>query len=331
LPSDAVFVTGATGFVGRHVARALRETGYAVHALVRDAAARVDADRLVVGSLERAGDLVPALAACRYLIHCAALYSFSPRDARRIERVNVAGTASLLAAARIAGIERAVVTSSSATLGPARDGRPCTEDDVAVPDGQSPYHRSKLLQERVALAARVPVVLVLPTAPVGPEDAKPTPTGRLIVDYARGRIFARPAGFGGLNVVAVEDVARAHVLAVERGRPRERYIVGGENLSFSALWDLLAEVTGRPAPRWVIPYWTALGIAHLDDLRCRAFPGATPFAPLEGVRMSQHAMYVNDDKARTELGHSPSPVRAALERAVTWYRQAGYLTRSAAA
>lgn len=322
--SSRVFLTGATGFIGQHVFRALRDAGYEVRALVRDPAARIENAETIVGDLRDPGALVPSLRACRYLVHCAALYSFSPRDRPSLRPVNVAGTAGLLEAARIAGVQRAVVTSSAATVGPAGPaGPPSSETDWAVNDTHSAYHHSKLEQEYAALAARVPAVLILPTSPVGPGDWKPTPTGQLIVDFARGRVFAAPPR-GGTNLVPVEDVARAHVLALERGRPGERYLVGGDNLALDQVWALLAEVTGRPLPRWRIPYTLAVLMGWIDEARCRLLPRARPRVPLEGVRMSIQRMYVDCSKARTELGYQPGPVRGALERAVTWYRSHGY-------
>jgi dihydroflavonol-4-reductase len=181
----------------------------------------------------------------------------------------------------------------------------------------------------VALAARVPAVLLLPTAPVGPGDWKPTPTGKVVVDFMRGRIFASLDG--GLNVVAVEDVAQAHVLALRHGRPRERYLVGGENLSLDRLWGLLAEVCGRTAPSRRIAHELALALGWADDLRSRLGSAWTheavdPLIPLEGVRMARHHMYVSYDKARSELGYEPTSVREALERAVRWYHDNGYAT-----
>jgi dihydroflavonol-4-reductase len=318
-----VFLTGATGFIGGHVLEALREAGYPVRALVRRPGAPPRGAEVVPGDLARPGALVGALRGCRYVVHCAAVYSFAPADRRALWRVNVAGTAGLLEAARIAGVERAVVTSSGATLGPARRGRPATELDCALDGSASSYHRSKVEQERAALAARVPTVLVLPTTPVGPGDARPTPTGRLIADYAAGRVFAGPPA-GGANLVAVEDVARAHVLALERGRPGERYVIGGENLPFDAVWRMLSEATGRPTPRVRLPYRAALVLGWIDEARCRLWPAAAPRVPLEGVRMSVHEMYADSAKARRELGYEPGPVRPALERAVAWFRAHGY-------
>jgi dihydroflavonol-4-reductase len=323
--SSRVFLTGATGFIGQHVFRALRGAGYEVRALVRDPGARIDNAETVVGDLRDPGALARPMRACRYLVHCAALYSFTPHDRPLLRPVNVAGTAGLLEAARIAGVERAVVTSSAATVGPAGPGgTPASETDWATNGTHSAYHHSKLEQERAALAARVPTVLILPTSPVGPGDWKPTPTGRLIVDFARGRVFAAPP-HGGTNLVPVEDVARAHVVALERGRPGERYLVGGDNLSLDQVWALLAAATGRPVPRWRIPFALAVAMGWIDEARCRLQPRAQPRVPLEGVRMSVQRMYVDCSKARTELEHDPGPVRDALERAVAWYRAHGYV------
>ena len=321
---DLVFLTGATGFVGSHVLRELLASGYRVRALVRNPTVRLAECETIAGDLERAGELTPALRDCRYLVHCAALYSFAPRDRKAMKRVNVAGTQTLLAAAHVAGVERAVVTSSSATVGPARDSRPAVESDWASQTGASSYHASKLAQERIAISSRVPVVALLPTAPVGPGDRKPTPTGGMILDFMRGRMIAKPPAGGGLNLVAVEDVARAHVTALRDGRAGERYLIGGENLSLDRIWELLAEVTGRPVPRARIPTALLYAIAYADEARCRIDPRARPFAPLEGVRMSSERMYVDCSKAETQLNFRPSPVRGALERAIAWFRDNGY-------
>lgn len=325
-----VFLTGATGFVGSHVLQALLAANYRVRALVRPHSRSLPALpglTPVSGDLRRAGELLRPLEGCRYLLHVAALYSFSPGQRPLMAVTNVAGTAGLLEAARIAGIERAVVTSSSATVGPAREGRPANEDDWAEEGAESTYHHSKLAQERVALAARVPAVLILPTAPVGPGDWKPTPTGKMIVDFMRGRIFGSLPG--GLNVVAVEDVAAAHVAALQRGEARQRYLVGGENVSLMALWERLAELCGRRAPALRVPYRLAAALAWGDELRCRmAARGSrdepAPLIPREGVHMARHCMWVDDSKARTVLGYRPTPVTEALGRAVRWYHDHGY-------
>ena len=297
-----MFLTGATGFVGSHILRELLGAGYAVRALARSAQHDTGAE-WVQGDLRDVGEFARRLQGCRYLIHCAALYSFAPRDRTEIRRVNVEGTASLMLAAHLAGVERAVLTSSSATIDHAH----------------GTYHRSKLEQERAAFASRLPVVALLPTAPVGPGDAKPTPTGKLIVDFTNGKIVAKAPGDGGMNLVAVEDVARAHVAALERGRVGERYLIGGENLSMDEIWQLLAEITGRRMPSWRAPYPLALAAGYADDLRCRITGGA-PAVPLEGVRLSLERMYADSSKAERELGYRATSVRDALERAVAWFR-----------
>jgi dihydroflavonol-4-reductase len=317
--ADIVFLTGATGFVGSHVLRALNAGGYRVRALVRRGVPRLEGCEPVLGDLERVGEFARGMDGCRFLVHCAALYSFAPADRARMHRVNVAGTAALLEAARVAGVERAVVTSSASTVGPSADGLPIDERRTPpAHDAPSSYHGSKREQERAALAARVPVVLLLPTAPIGPGDAGPTPTGRLVRDFARGTIFARPPS-GGMNLVPIEDVAQAHVRALVAGRPGERYLLGGENLTLDAVWELLAEVTARQAPRARLPIPLLMAIGYADELRSRAF-GVQPFVPLEGLRMAQDLMYVDSTKAARELDHHPGSVRAALERAVSWYR-----------
>lgn len=304
---DRVFLTGASGFVGSHIAAALLADGYEVRALVRSREHLLAAAEAVEGDLRNVGAFARSMHGCRYLVHTAALYSFAPRARAAIAAVNVEGTASLMAAAHGAGIERAVLTSSSATLGHAQSG----------------YHRSKLEQERAAFAGRVPVIALLPTAPVGPGDWKPTPTGRLVLDFMNGKIVAKAPGRGGMNLVAVEDVARAHVAALQAGTPGERYALGGENLLMDEIWQLLADVTGRPMPSMRAPYALALAAAYADELRCR-LRGAEPQVPLEGVRLSRERMFADSSKAARELGFISTPVRAALERAVAWYRSNGY-------
>ncbi len=222
----------------------------------------------VAGDLERPGDLVEAMHGCRYIIHCAALYSFNPRDRATSYRVNVTGTAGLLEAAYLAGVERGVLTSSSATLGHSHGDRPATELDYALEDPRDAYHHSKILQERAAFASRLPILALLPTGPVGPGDWKPTQTGKMILDYTRGKMFAKPPGNGGMNLVAVEDVAKAHVAALTRGRIGERYVIGGQDFTMDAIWETLADITGIPAPTRRAAYGLALTVAYLDRIRC---------------------------------------------------------------
>ncbi len=317
-----VFLTGASGFVGSHVLNALLARGYRVHALVRGGWEAPPGVVSVTGDLREPGALVPALRGCRYMIHTAALYSFSPRDRTAIAAVNIRGTAGILEAARMAGVERCVVTSSSAALPPASASRPATESEWAsAGHGRVSYHGSKLAAERAALNAQVTVITVLPTAPVGPGDRRPTPTGKIILDLLRGRMPATLGG--GMNVVPVEDVAAAHLLALERGRPGERYIAGGVNLTLAELWRLIARTAGTAQRTVRLPYAVAASAARVDALRVR-ITGGQPAIPLEGVRMGRLEMYSSSAKAARELGYEASSADDAIERAVRWYRDNGY-------
>jgi dihydroflavonol-4-reductase len=332
---DRIFMTGASGFVGSHVLRALLDAGYRVRAVARGGSLPQQVNwivkneepglELVGGDMLAAGKLMHAIEGCRYVVHTAALYSFAPRDRDQIHAVNVVGTEGLVAAAHLAGVERVVLTSSSATIGHERNGKPADETCypqhvITLKSLRGDYHNSKLEQERAAFAGRVPVVAVLPTAPVGPGDWKPTPTGKMVLDFMRGKITAKAPGHGGLNLVAVDDVAKMHVAALTKGRTGERYIVGGENLNMDQIWQMLSEITGKPMPKWRAPYALALTAAYVDEIRCRLNPGATPLAPLEGVRMARDRMYADIAKAERELGHKPTPVRSAVDRAAAWYR-----------
>ena len=300
--SERVFLTGATGFVGSHILPELLAAGYDVRALTRGETP-ADGVEWVRGDLRDAGAFARSLHGCDYLIHCAALYTLASPRRNEIAAVNVAGTESLLAAAHLAGIQRVVLTSSSATLGHADGG----------------YHRSKLDQERIAFAARPNVIALLPTAPVGPGDRKPTPTGRLVRDFARGKIVARAPGSGGMNLVPVRDVARAHVTALTRGNAGECYVLGGENFTMDEIWRMLSEVTGHKMPSWRAPYALAFAAGAFDELRSR-ITGTEPAVPLEGVRLSRERMYADSSKARAEFDFRPSDAKTALASAVKWFR-----------
>jgi len=324
-------VTGASGFVGSHVARLLAERGESVRVLLRPTS-RTDmlegiACERVIGDLCRPEALEAVLRGVRRVFHVAADYRLWSRDPAEIYCNNVEGTRNLLSAARHAGVERFVYTSTVATVAvPTEEG--------ALPDESTParleqmvghYKRSKFIAEREVLAGAedgMPVVIVNPTTPVGPGDWKPTPTGRIVVDFLNGRMPAYVET--GLNVVAVEDVAAGHLLAAERGRPGERYILGGRNMTLQEILTELAWITGRAAPRVRIPHAVAMAAACVDTAFCRLLR-REPHIPLEGVRMARHRMFVETSKAERELGFLPGPIAAALERAVRWYQGHGYV------
>jgi len=324
-------VTGATGFVGSHVARQLVTAGHPVRILARKnsnlqplegfSVERVEGDLRDAVSLER------AMRGVRRVFHVAADYRLSARNPGELYESNVDGTRLLLEAARDAGVERIVYTSTVATMAvPVDDGALPNEETRAVL-GQmiGHYKRSKFLAELEAIkaaSAGVPVVIVNPTAPVGPGDWKPTPTGRIVVDFLNGKMPAYVDT--GLNVVPVEDVAAGHLLAAEKGRIGERYILGARNMTLKQILDALAQITGRPAPRMKMPHAVALAAGYADQWISR-LTGREPQIPVEGVKMSRHRMFVESDKAERELGYEPSSVEAALERAVRWYEEHGYI------
>jgi dihydroflavonol-4-reductase len=324
-------VTGATGFVGSHVARQLVTAGHPVRILARKNSNLQPLEGLSVerveGDLRDAVSLERAMRGVRRVFHVAADYRLSARNPGELYESNVDGTRLLLEAARDAGVERIVYTSTVATMAvPVDDGALPNEETRAVL-GQmiGHYKRSKFLAELEAIkaaSAGVPVVIVNPTAPVGPGDWKPTPTGRIVVDFLNGKMPAYVDT--GLNVVPVEDVAAGHLLAAEKGRIGERYILGARNMTLKQILDALAQITGRPAPRMKMPHAVALAAGYADQWISR-LTGREPQIPVEGVKMSRHRMFVESDKAERELGYEPSSVEAALERAVRWYEEHGYI------
>ena len=322
-----VLVTGATGFLGNHVARLLAERGDRVRALVRSRSARLDgmAVEQVSGDLRDAASLARATEGVETVYHVAADYRLWARDPREIYESNVGGTRNLLQAARNAGVRRFVYTSTVATVAVPQAGSLPDERTVTTVDQMiGHYKRSKWLAEQEAFAAAragVPVVIVNPTTPVGPGDAKPTPTGRTVVDFLNGRMPAYVEA--GLNWVPVEDAAAGHLLAAEQGTVGERYILGGENLSLKQVFDVLAAVSDQPAPRVRLPHALVLAVGYADAAVSRVL-GREPRVPLDGVRMARHSMFVDSGKARRELEFTPGPVAAALERAVRWYQANGY-------
>jgi dihydroflavonol-4-reductase len=323
-------VTGATGFLGSHVARALAGRGEDVRVLVRPssdlrALEGLDAERFQ-GDLRSPVSLEGALEGVVRVFHVAADYRLWARDPREIYESNVTGTENLLHAARRAGVEKFVYTSTVATIAVPREGAlPNERTQSSVNEMIGHYKRSKFQAEQCALSAAkegLPVVIVNPTTPVGPGDWKPTPTGKIIVDFLNGRM----PGYveTGLNFVPVEDCARGHLLAAERGHVGERYILGGRNLTLKEMLDMLSSVSGHPAPRWKIPYAVAYAAGCVDSGVSRML-GREPQIPLEGVRMARHKMFVDSSRAEREIGFAPGPIGAALERAVTWYETNGYI------
>lgn len=323
-------VTGASGFLGSHVARLLAERGERVRVLLRPTSQTRLLEGLAVervsGDLRDPSSLGNALAGVNTVYHVAADYRLWARDPREIYESNIQGTRNLLDAARRAEVGKFVYTSTVGTIAVSRDGALPDEGTItSVEEMIGDYKRSKWLAEleaRQAAAAGLPVVIVNPTTPVGPGDAKPTPTGRIIVDFLNGRMPAYVDT--GLNFVPVEDAATGHLLAAERGRIGERYILGGQNLTLKQALQILSQVSGRPAPRMRVPHVLALGAAYADAALSRLV-GREPHIPLEGVRMARHSMFVSTEKARTELGFSAGPIAAAFERAVRWYEASGYV------
>ncbi|MGH9775476.1 MAG: hopanoid-associated sugar epimerase [Candidatus Acidiferrales bacterium] len=322
-------VTGATGFVGSHVARFLVEKGERVRVLIRAssdsrALQGLDVER-TEGDLRDPASLARALQGVRRVYHVAADYRLWARDPEEIYESNVTGTRNLLGAARRSGVERFVYTSTVATVAVERPGALPNENTRATLEEMiGHYKRSKLLAEQEAEKAAadgIPVVIVNPTTPVGPGDIKPTPTGKIILDFLSGRMPAYVAT--GLNIVAVEDVAAGHWLAAEHGRTGERYILGCRNMTLKEILDALAMISGRRAPRFRLPHVAALAAAYGDEIFSRLM-GRTPRIPIDGVRMSRHRMFVDSSKAQRELGFDPGSVEAALERAVRWFWENGY-------
>jgi dihydroflavonol-4-reductase len=323
-------VTGATGFVGSHVARQLVAADHSVRVLIRRTSdcrmlEGVRVDR-VEGDLRDPNSLARAMSGVQRVFHVAADYRLWARNAEEIYQSNVGGTRALIEAATQAGVGRIVYTSTVATIAVPREGAPPNEDTKASLDEMiGHYKRSKFLAEKEAVkaaAAGAPVVIVNPTAPVGPGDWKPTPTGRIILDFVNGKMPAYVDT--GLNVVGVEDVAAGHLLASEKGRIGERYILGGQNMTLKQILDVLSTITGRPAPRLRLPHTIALAAGYADAWLSR-LAGREPQIPVDGVKMSRHRMFVESDKAERELGYKPAPVEAALQRAVRWYEQNGYV------
>jgi dihydroflavonol-4-reductase len=328
---DLAFVTGASGFVGSAVARALLAAGYRVRALVRRTSPRSNLD--VEGLQVAEGDMLDeravarAVAEARYVFHVAADYRLWAPDPGEIVHNNVEGTRIVLRAAQAAGVERIVYTSSVATLRLNPDGVPADESEMLSQDRAiGAYKRSKVAAESLALqmASRegLPLVIVNPSTPIGPRDVRPTPTGRIIVEAASGRM---PAFVDtGLNLVHVDDVASGHLLALQRGRIGQRYILGGENVTLARMLEMIAGLVGRRAPRVRLPRRAIYPIAFASEAIAR-FTGREPFATLDGLRMAKYRMFFTSAKAQSELGYTARPVIEALKDSIAWFRQAGLI------
>jgi dihydroflavonol-4-reductase len=317
-------VTGASGFLGWHVARVLRERGFPVRALVR-AGSRVDQLDVepVTGDLRDADSLRRAVAGCGLVFHVAADYRLWAKDPAELYQSNVDGTRNLLEAARQAGVERVVYTSTVGCIGVPQGGIGDEDSPVSLQEMAGDYKRSKFLAEQVALdfaRGGMPVVIVNPTAPLGDHDVKPTPTGKIVLDFLNGDMPAFTDT--GLNVVDVRDTAEGHWLACEHGRPGERYILGSENLTLAQILQQLARITGRRAPTTRLPYAVAW-CAGACSTAWASVTGTPPRIPMEAVRMAKKKMWVTHAKAARELGFLPAPARQALEHAVEWFQAAG--------
>jgi dihydroflavonol-4-reductase len=328
---DLTFLTGSTGFVGSAVARKLVAEGFRVRALARPGSPRFHLDgvdlEFIDGDMRDAASVRRGMAGARYVFHVAADYRLWARDRGEIVANNVEGTRIIMQEALHAGVERVVYTSSVATLGLRADGTAADESvPLAVEEGIGAYKRSKVAAERLveAMVANdaLPAVIVNPSTPIGPRDVKPTPTGRIIVEAARGRM----PGFvdTGLNLVHVDDVADGHLAALRRGAIGERYILGGEDVTLAAMLADIAHLVGRRPPRLRLPRAVVVPIAYMAEAAAW-ITGREPFATLDGLRMSEHRMFFTAAKATRDLGFRARPYREALADAIEWFGDAGYL------
>jgi len=325
------FVTGATGFLGSHVARVLGEQGADLRLLVRSTSNLRNLEGIqaetATGDLRDSSSLEKGMSGCDTVFHVAADYRLWVRDPAEMYRSNVDGTKAILDAARKHGVRRVVYTSSVATVGFTGNGHPADEDSpVSLADMIGPYKRSKFLAEQLAMEAGgsgMQVVVVNPTTPVGEQDVKPTPTGRIVVDFLKRRFPAYVET--GLNLVDVRECARGHVVALEKGRPGERYILGGENLTLKQILDKLGEISGLPSPKVKLPYVFAFATGIVDEAITGRLLHREPRATVDSVRMGKKKMFASCAKAERELGWKIVPVEAALRRAVEWFQANGYV------
>jgi dihydroflavonol-4-reductase len=332
---DTCFLTGGTGFVGANLARLLVDKGFHVRALARRGSNRKNLEGLSVDIIE--GDLLDeaalkaGCAGARYAFHCAADYRLWVKNPQAMYESNVKGTIRVIESATRAGCEKIVHCSSVAAIKPRPDHRPADETSEYASESEivSHYKKSKYLAEKEALKLAQngsPVVVVNPAAPIGGYDIKPTPTGKIIVDFLNGRIPSYIET--GLNIVFARDVALGHWLAAEKGRVGQRYILGGENITFKAMLEILADLSGLSAPRFKTPYLIAYAFAALDSARAR-LTGGEPLAPLDAVKMAKHYMWFDSSKAEKEWGYHPASAREALKSAVNWFVENGYVSKKA--
>jgi len=328
--SMRILITGASGFVGSAVLRRLIEAGHSARVLVRESSDRSNLEHLdaelVVGDLASPETLEPALDGCEGLFHVAADYRLWVPEPSGMYDVNVTGTQKLMKAALKTGIQRIVYTSSVATLGLNPDGSPADEKTpVTLDDMIGHYKRSKFLAEaevrRLVAEERLPAVIVNPSTPVGPRDIKPTPTGRMVLDAAAGRMPAYVDT--GLNIAHVDNVAEGHLLAFEKGAPGRRYVLGGENLTLKGIFEEISAITGMPPPKVQLPHNLILPIAYLMEGWSRWF-GGEPRVTVDGVRLAKKRMFFSSKRAEDELGYRHRPVGEAFRDAVAWFKEQGY-------
>lgn len=327
-------VTGATGFVGSALLRCLLDAGHQVRVMVRSTSALANIQGLdveiVTGDLAEPDSLRNAVKACDNLFHVAADYRLWVRNSNDLYRANVEGTTALMQAAVDAGVSKIVYTSSVATLGLNSDGSPADENTpVSLADMIGHYKRSKYLAEQSVLGMidehKLPAIIVNPSTPIGPRDIKPTPTGRMVLDAACGRMPAYVDT--GLNLAHVDDVARGHLLAFEQGEFGERYILGGEDMTLQQIFEVISQLSGHSAPKIKLPHNLVLPIAYLSEAWAWLTRGAEPRATVDGVRMSRKLMYFSSEKARRELGYTTRPAREALADAIDWFLEHNYCAK----
>lgn len=327
------FVTGGTGFVGGNLIRQLLNSGIKVRALVRPGSDQHNLKDLAIdqvsGDLDNQELLEKAMQGCEWLFHVAAHYSLCLKDSQAIYKANVEGTKKIFAAAHTAKVKRIVYTSSVAAIGLAPEGKIADELTTTTVDKLiSDYKKSKFLAEQLAFAAAkdgLPVIIVNPSTPIGPYDVKPTPTGDIVLKFLRRQmpVYVHT----GLNLVDVRDVAQGHILAAEKGRIGERYILGNKNVTLKEILDILEKITNLPAPKHSIPHFIPMLVSYFDELLLSKLLNREPTVTINGAKMACHPMYYHSEKAVCELGLPQSPIETALQDAVTWFKTNGYLDK----